>query len=333
MPGTVQVLCTGAAGYIGHFLIKALQERGYDVWCLLGPGDDPRGLEGRDFHLVRGDITRPESLAPLERPFDYVYHLAGCLSSLDAQRLFQVNVQGTANIVQTILKSGVRPKRFLFTSSIAAVGPSGWHCPHTEDSCCHPVSAYGRSKVQVEQYLRSLAPSLPVTIVRLPMVYGPGLVGRGIFVFFKIINRRIRFDLGEMEVTLGFAEDIVRGMIMAAESPKACGQTYFLGEAKVYRASELLRCIEEAIGKKALRIPVPLNLIEAIFGGLIAVAPGQNQKKKLRDKIDELETFMKYRSWAACVDKARKELGFEVETPFPEGARRMARWYVRNGYL
>lgn len=330
MPETMRVLCTGGAGFIGRFLVGALRRRGYEVWCLLGPADDPRALDGEEVRPVRGDITRPESLAPLARPFDYVYHLAGCLSSADARRLAEVNERGTANLVRLLHGSGVVPKRLVFASSIAAVGPSSWNRPHTEESACRPVSAYGRSKLRVERYLRAVAPRLPVTVIRLPMVYGPGLT-RGIYVFFKCINRRVCFEFGETELTVGYMDDIVRGMIMAAENPRACGQTYFLGESKVYRGSEVMRAIETALGKKALRFNMPVPAAALAVKSLKSLLPGR--RTRLAARLDELDCYLKHRSWAANVDKARNELGFEAEVPLAEGIRRTARWYLQNGYL
>jgi len=330
MSERVKVLCTGAGGFIGRHLVRYLLRKNREVWCLLGPKDDPSEFETIDVRLVSGDLTEPGSLKPLAQPYSYIYHLGALTKSTAAGDLDRVNFDGTRTLVRLFLSRGLAPRRFLFTSSIAAVGPSAWGCPHRESSPCLPVSEYGWSKYRAERFLLGLGDRFPATVVRLPLVYGPGSQG-GLFAYFRLINRGISLSLGRAEATVGYVDDIVRGMVLAAENPRSSGQVYFLGESRSYRSEEVVRIIERSLRKRALKIRIPYCLASAGIHFLERHARRRNRRPGVSQA--ELEEYLKYRSWLAAVDKAASELKYRTEIPLEAGARKTAQWYLRSGLL
>ncbi len=328
--GSKKILCTGARGFIGRRLVPRLVERGDEVWALLGPGDEPDPGVGGDVHWVRGDITDPSTLKGIRRPFSIVYHLAGLVWADDPARFYRVNTEGTVNLARAILEGGGRPDRFVFSSSYGVMGPALDSSGLNENSPCRPVSDYGRSKLEAELFLRSMSGDLPVTIVRLPLVYGPGSKG-GLYTYFRLISKGFCPCLAGGEATLGFVDDMVSGIILAAETPGTEGETFLLGDEGATSIEEIVTSIEEALGKKArrVRIPVWLVLTYAYVAEKLDVLGGRSGTRFRQN----FKGFVRYPSWRGDVSKARERLGFRARVPFPEGARTTAAWYRHQGLL
>ncbi len=325
-----EVLCTGAAGFIGSHLVRALTARGDEVWGLLGPGDDPGPDAPEGVRWVRGDLTRPDTLHPLRRRFDTVYHLGALLLADREEPYFAVNFEGTRNLVEALLAARP-PRRFVFASSLAASGPAPRCEGRSESDPCVPVCPYGRSKRMAELYLEALADRMPATIVRLPLVYGPGSRG-GLFAYFKMVRLRCCFVGGRTKaVSVGFIDDIVRGLMQAAEGEAAAGATYFLGEARPYRVPEIIAAVESAVGRRALRVHIPYALGYWAIALGEAVAAARGRRPTVRRQ--ELDSFLGYPWWTADTTKAAREIGFRASIPLAEGARITAAWYQLTGAI
>ncbi len=319
-----KVLVTGASGFIGSHLTGELIKKGYEVTALLPPSDDTRWIKNLNATIFYGDITDKASLFKAVQGVTSIYHLAAILESPRSERFYQTNYQGTKNLVDVCLDSKMELKRFLFVSSVAALGPSKENELLDEEAPCFPATAYGKSKLLCEQYVRSKKRQMPVTILRLPMVYGPRCF-RGLFFIFKVLNKGIRISIGNGEMNLGFVEDIVDGIVKASESPFTIGKTYHLGDT-IYTANEILNAIEIAVEKKPIRLrfPFPLLRLAVFFSELFAGITG---------KESILSPYLKYRYWRLDVSKAEREFGFKVKTSLESGAKITADWYKREGFI
>jgi len=328
MKGKQKVLVTGANGFIGSHLVDALLKKGcYNVVCLLLPNEVPFWIKDQDVTIIYGDITNKESIQKVVSDTDFIYHLAALLRSFEADAFYRVNYEGTKNLVELCLASKSLPKRFLYVSSFAAVGPTGKGKIFDEEASCHPVSEYGKSKLKAEQYLKSLNGKLPYTTVRLPVVYGPGSFG-GLYPFFKFTNKRIQFSFGKGETCVGFVTDIVEGMIQASESSNTVGKTYFLGENRIYTSQEIYNIVAKGVGKKVIKIRIPywfLYIISFIFE-----LYGRITQTKPVLKRDDLSSYLKYRYWRFDISQAEKEFGYRTKFPFEKGAKITADWYKMN---
>jgi nucleoside-diphosphate-sugar epimerase len=175
-----------------------------------------------------------------------------------------------------------------------------------------------------------LSGRLPVTIVRLPLVYGPGSKG-GLYTYFKLISKGFCPCLAGGESTLGFVDDMVEGIILAAGTPGTEGETFLLGDEGATSLEEILTSIEEALGKKAVRIRLPVWTVLAfalVVEKLAAVRGGKESRFR-----QNFKGFVRYSSWKGNVTKARERLGFRARVPFSEGARITAAWYRQQGLL
>jgi len=325
-----KVLVTGVGGFIGSHLAEALIKKGYEVVGLLAPEEDSPWIKNLDAAFVYGDITDRDSLHKAIEGITYIYHLAALMGGARGEKIYQVNFEGTKSLVDVCLHSGIKLKRFLFASSVAAMGPAQKIKIFGEELRCKPVSDYGRSKLLAEQFLSSVKTRLPITIVRLPLVYGPRTFW-GLFYLYKVINKGIRIDIGQAEANVGFVTDIVNGMILASESPIAAAKTYYLGEDKTYNSNEVMNIIAKSLGKRTVRLKIPyslLNLIALLFE-LYAKITGSKPVVQRQ----AITNYFKYRYWGVDVSKAKREFGFEAKVPFEVGAKITADWYKKEGFI
>ncbi len=325
-----KILVTGASGFIGNHLVRELEKKNNDVICLIPPGENTTGLKGLKAKIIDGDITQKESLVEAVVGLDYIFHLAGQLGGNNNDLFYRVNFEGTKNLIEICREQKVKLERFLFISSTAAVGPSGKHNIYNEETVCRPVSHYGKSKLMAEQYLGNLNGVFPFTIVRLPLVYGPGSNG-GLFIFFKLLNKRISLSIGGGETNLSYVDDAVGGMIKAAQSPVTIGKTYILGENNIYSLQQIRNAIIKTIGKRPIKIfaPFPLLYIVAIFFELFA----RVTKTRAALTRNELVSYVKYRYWRFDTGKAAREFGFQSRVSLEQGIRSTYKWYKQHNYI
>jgi nucleoside-diphosphate-sugar epimerase len=328
-----KVLVTGVGGFIGSHLAEALIKKGYKVVGLLAPEEDSPWIKNIDAAFIYGDITDKNSLYKAVESIDgitCIYHLASLLGESTSEKIYQTNFEGTKNLVDVCLDLGTKLNRFLFASSVAAIGPAQNKEIFDEEARCKPVSDYGRSKLLAEQFLSSVKTRLPITIVRLPLVYGPRNFW-GFFYLYQVVSKGIRIDIGQAETTVGFVTDIVNGIILASESHIAVGKTYHLGEDKAYSSNEVMNIIAKALEKKTVKLKVPFSLLNltALLFELYAEITGTKsvfQRKAVTD-------YFKHRYWRVDVSKAKREFGFEAKVPFETGAKITADWYKKEGVI
>ena len=180
----MKALVTGATGLLGRHLVDILIEAGVDVRALVRPNSDTRHLKTLDVALVYGAAGNQGALRTAVKGVDLLFHVAGYLTAespfgvdsgtdgLDWPQYKAINVDFTGNLLAAALDAGVG--RFLFVSSSSVYSPDV-EVPTPEDALLGPISSYGRSKLLAEEKVRAFqARGLATTIVRPPIIYGPG---------------------------------------------------------------------------------------------------------------------------------------------------------------
>ena len=153
---------------------------------------------------------------------DYVFHLGAVISAPDRRTYFDVNTQGTRNIAEACIDVNPGLRKFVYVSSISAAGPSPCDALLNEESECHRVSEYGRSKLAAEEVVLSLADRLPVTIVgpERPRTAPEG--ARRIDQAPPDENQALDRPEG-LPDDIAAVGDIVRALVLAAEDPRSAG--------------------------------------------------------------------------------------------------------------
>jgi nucleoside-diphosphate-sugar epimerase len=326
----VKALVTGASGFIGSHLVEHLLGRGYAVRCLLRKTSSTEWLKDLPVEYVYGDLFTLDPLAAAVNGMDVVFHNAGVTKAKTREDYFRANAGGTLNLLRAVESVNPGLKRFVLVSSQTAAGPSPSADPISESVSPHPITTYGKSKLQAEQECLDMAGKFPITIVRPPAVYGPR--DKDIFEFFRTMSRGLQpvVGFGEKYVSLIHARDLVRGIVMAAESPAAVGQTYFITSGQVYGWKFVGDVTKKALGKFALRVTVPEAGVYVIASVAEVLAkfspkPALINFEKAKDMVQDY--------WTCSGAKAKAELGFEQEISLEDGVRETIRWYREKGWL
>jgi nucleoside-diphosphate-sugar epimerase len=219
-----------------------------------------------------------------------------------------------------------RPVRFLYVSSLAAMGPG---TAVEEDAEPRPVSAYGRSKLEAEWMVRAFLPD--AVIVRPAVVYGPR--DTDVFQVLKSVAKGLTIEMagGDRWFSAIYVKDLAEGLAIASRHPRAGGRTYFLAARQPVSWRELGEAAAGIMGLKAPRV-VRIPYAAAYAAGACAEAWSRLRGRPgivSRDKIREARCP----SWTCDAGRAAAELGFEAKTTLQAGLRETLAWYKESGWL
>jgi nucleoside-diphosphate-sugar epimerase len=320
----VRALVTGAGGFLGTALVRALAARGDEVRALVRRPAPALALPGVE--LATGDATDPDALRGAVRDRDVVFHLAGVRRSADPAEFRRVNAGGTRAVLEACETSARSLSRFVLAGSLAAAGPS--RTALREGAPLEPVEPYGASKAEAEAIAHSYAARLPVTIARPPRIVGPG--DRENLFFFRIARRGIALDFGDRPLSWIDLDDCVRGFLLLGERREAIGETYFLASPETTTGVGLMREAARALGVSARTVRVPAFALRAAADVADVVTRTTGRRLPLNRK---LAAQVLAAGWVCDPAKARERLGFEARTPLAESVERAARWYVAQGLI
>ncbi len=330
----MKALVTGGTGFVGRCLVSELVKRNVRVTVLTRNPPAKNGVWSADsVTLHRADLSAGGSdLARTCQGVDTIFHLAGYAHAADqdsaeAERLHhRITVAGTHALLDAAIAAGVR--RFVFLSSVKAMGEGGEECLD-EDAPALPTTAYGRAKREAEQLILEAGAKhgIHVAILRLPLVYGPGVKGnlrnmieaidRGWFPPPpRVANRRSMVDV----------RDVVEALLLAADRREADGKIYLVTDGRTYSTREIYDSICRALGRSIPKwaAPLPVLKIGARIGDLIGRARG-------RPFVLNSEALGKLLG-SACYEsgRIRRELGFNPRYTFERSLPDMIEGYRRG---
>jgi uncharacterized protein YbjT (DUF2867 family) len=249
-----RIFVTGATGFVGHAVVRALLAQGFLVRCLVRPGSEAllRGFESID--RVPGDVLEPDALPAAVEGCAGMIHLVGIIREHRATGVSfdRLHTQATANMLGVAREVGV--KRYI---QMSAVG--------TRPGA---VSRYHRTKWQAEEVVRASA--LDWTIIRPSLIFGPE--DEFVSVLARLIRRSPAVPVlgdGQYRLQPVAVEQVAEGFARALRLPVTVGQTYEVGGPESYRFDELLDLIGQALGVSRVRkVHVPLGLVKAVTRAL-----------------------------------------------------------------
>src|SRR5207244_5154117 len=326
----MNVLVTGAAGFIGRHLIERLLRDGHSVKALLhelGRHDSwPAGVE-----IVIGDVRDPQAMKTAAAGCDIVYHLAGKAHALaelkgDDEDYFSINTDGTRHVLEGAVAGGARA--LVLFSSVKVMGEGGSLCLD-ESFDGQPTSPYGRSKLEAERLVLEIGrrAGIHVTCLRFPLVYGPGNKGN-LFRMIAAIDRGVFPPLPELgnRRSMVHVVDVVRAAVLAAATPATSGQCYIVTDGRAYSTRELYELICRALGKSIPRWYVPLWTLKTL--GKAGDAIGWISSRRFLFHSDALEQLIGW-AWYSS-EKIARELGYQPSITFPEALPELVAWYRKR---
>lgn len=255
-PEPKRALVTGAAGYFGGVLARFLAEREIPV-VSLDRLDDPE----RDPRITyaRADLRRPDEVrAVFERhgPFDVVFHCAALMGHErpDPRELWESNATGTRVLAEGCIAQGVR--KVVYTSSICVFGRAFPH-PVSEDEPPCPVEPYGRSKLEGERILASLAARLDSDFLRTPTIVSAGRLGL-LAILFEFVREGRRVYLvgdGSNRYQFVYALDLAEACLLSARAPGS--HVYNVGSDDVKPLREVYAAVIDEAGSSSRLVRLP----------------------------------------------------------------------------
>jgi nucleoside-diphosphate-sugar epimerase len=325
----MKALVTGSTGFIGSHLVESLIKKKYNVYCLIRKESDLRWLEDLDVELITGSYRDKESLYPAVRGMDYVFHVGAVITAFDWETYYNVNVQGTINLLEGCAEVNPGLKKFVFVSSVSAAGPAVDKRPLKESDACRPLSLYGKSKYLAEQAAARFFERLPIVIIRPTNVLG--IRQKQLQATLKLAKKRIipLLGNGDKQTSICFVQDVVKALICAAENENVRGKTFFVANPGSYSWREILNFITGELGLSfVIKIPYPALLITAFVCETIA-------KLTHGSPLLTVKTIRGVRKnyWRHDIGRIKKELGFSPGVSFEEGMREIITWYKDKGRL
>ncbi len=322
------ILITGANGFLGAWLAKALVARGDEVRCLVRAGSDASALAKVAAKIVAGDVTDPSSLRPALEGVHTVFHLAGIRRAATREAFITVNAEGTRHVCDAMVAAG--SKRLVFVGSLAATGPSVGGRARVEEDSFAPQEWYGESKVEAEKLAFSYSDRLEVTCCRPARIIGPG--DHENLTFFKLVKKGVVLRLGGPERKLSFVdvEDVVDQLLLQADRPEAVGQAFFAASDETESVEELMRMVGEVLELHPRTVYVPELLLSALGSAADVISNVTGKKLPLNRK---LARQLLAPGWTCRIDKARRLLGYAPRRTIAQSLKRSAESYVALGWL
>jgi len=328
----MKIFITGATGFMGQELLKALHKNGHELTALVRSSNRASGFPA-EVKLVRGSMESTESFSEALAGHDTFVHVAALVKMWvrDRSDFDRVNVAGTENAIQAAQKAGV--KKFVYASSFMALGPSNGN-PLKEDDPRRLLkyhNDYERTKFLADQVARKyIEQGYPVYVLYPGVIYGPGNLTDGNIVAKNIIpflNGQMPFGMAIKVWSYSYVKDVVAGFIKVIEGNPP-SHRYILGGDN-QSGEQFYQTLYEVSGKKPPSINIPLPMAKMTGYGEYLLAQMFGREPKLL--THEVADIYKH-SWAYDSTRAHRDLNYQI-TPLKQGLTEMVAWLKQSGYV
>jgi nucleoside-diphosphate-sugar epimerase len=341
--GTDRILVTGALGWLGRGLLHALSHGLPEVERLRSPPPDLRIraliLPGQDaaellnmsprIEVVTGDITRREDCDRLCAGAGgaILFHTAGIIHPRRVRELYSVNVEGTKRLLDAAIAAGVRRAVVVSSNSPCGCNPHPDHL-FDEESPYHPYMHYGRSKMLMELAVkeRQTSGKIETVIIRAPWFYGPFQPPRQTL-FFEMIRDGKAPIVGDGNNlrSMAYIDNLAQGLILAAMTPQANGQVYWIADERPYSMNEIVDTVEQLLEEefhvpcahKRIRLPHFVSGLARVTDRCLQAIGVYHQKVHVLSEMNK--------TIACSIRLAQSELGYAPDIALVEGMRRSLR--------
>ena len=328
-----KILITGASGFIGSFLVQQfIDDTDMEVYAAIRASSSKQYLKHPSIHFFNFDLKNVSaSRTDFEsHKFDYIVHCAGITQGMGEAGFLAYNAKASIELYSLLAGLDTPPKKFVYLSSLGAYGPADFQ-PNgivSRDSTPHPVTDYGRSKLQAEQWIANDG-RIPYIFIRPTAVYGPR--DTELFTFFKMISMGIEAHIGTtpQKLTFIYVKDLVEIIKRSVLYPVQ-NKSYFTASETYYSSEELATFARTFLNKKTFKLKLPLTVVYTV-AWLSEIASKLTGKYSVfnTDKINEL----KAQSWVCDIQPIVYELNYKNKYHLETGVKETLKWYKKNNWI
>lgn len=328
------LLVVGAGGFIGGFIAAEGLRRGFDTYVAVRESTSRRYLTDPALKFVVIDYDNPDTMGttlrdalPPSGRWNYIIYNLGATKCPNFADFNRINYVYLRDFVGVLEDEGLVPDKFLYMSSLSALGPYGEadYTPADSATVPEPNTRYGLSKIKAETFLHTRT-DFPWVIFRPTGVYGPH--ERDYLMMIKSIDSYFDFGVGYRKQLLTFiyVDDLVGAMFDALASDKTIHKKYIISEPQAYTQKEFRAIVAKALGRR-LVLPLKLPMWMVYIASTIAEKWGALSLKPSTLNRDKFK-IMRQRNWTCKVDDAIADFGFRCNFPLPKGVGITVRAYL-----
>lgn len=333
-----KVLVTGADGFIGQHLTRKLIDKNYSVRAVVKKESNTEFYNADEIECRCADICHSELLKGICTDVDTVFHLAAIPRNdlnMTWDDFFQVNIQGTKNLLGEAEKAGVR--KFVFISTVEAAGFGDGVSPRSESDAPKPVNNYGKSKLEAEKLVLSNHWAMECSVLRLPMIYGPGtflIVPK----LFGMVRKGFYPLIGDGSTLMEFCyvENAVDAIILTGQKKESAGELFYVSDLRSYSIREVVENIADAMNCKVRMICIPkwaaysLGFCWECAARICPIPPIISKVSRKPFFSRETVYWTTQNVNTVSTEKIQKTLGFKPQITITEGCRLTAQWLKKQ---
>jgi UDP-glucose 4-epimerase len=337
----MRILVTGADGFIGQHLVRALLDAGHRVRGMYNVEKQLYFFAKAEIEWRKADLRDAATIAKMAEDIDVVYHLAA-IPRNDKRKTwddFQIeNVNGTSLLLEESNRARVR--RFIYVSSVEAAGYGDGSHPRVETDAPRPDNNYGKSKLKAEELVLGKKWNMECVVMRLPMVYGPGtfLIVPKLFGFVKkgfypLIGN------GQSLMEFCYVGNAVNALVLACHHKKIGGELFYVSDERSYSIKEVISHIAAAMKVNVLFIHVPVffaTCAALCFEAAAKLLPFP----PLVSRYSRKPFFTRETVWwttrnvnIVSTEKIRRILGYQPLVSIEDGCRKTVEWLHLEGVI
>lgn len=320
------VLIVGAGGFIGGFIADKALALGYETYVGVRASTSRRYLSDARLHFVVLDYDDPDAVEKVLREeapeggWTYIIWNLGATKCANFCDFNRINYSYLTDFTDVLRSAGLIPQKFLFMSSLSALGTGDekTYRPIDSNTIPNPNTRYGLSKIKAETALEG-QPEIPWVIFRPTGVYGPH--EKDYLMMIQSIDRHFDFSVGfkRQMLTFIYVEDLVDAMFKCLASPadKVLHHKYIISEDRAYTQKEFRHIVAKHLGVKhviPMVMPMWIVYVVSVIAEKIAALQGKASTLN-RDKFK----IMRQRNWSCDISDAQRDFGFDPQWSLDRG--------------